>query len=226
MKQGARNGEENGWPAVKRTLSNYLKLANQIIHESQEMSSIDVYINSTPEVPLISEDQDVEEIIESPRKTDSGISFTGSSDGKHSKNPSTSSGKSTGTTTSKTSHTTSSSFEFSRGSTLERLARELKKMKPRRFQVDEIVKSASPSSSRQPTMIEKENLSPSSPTKSFRMSTLRKMKSFGTLGELKHGNHSSSSLRNNNNSPLSPTATFDADGLRQKRRPFASMALR
>jgi hypothetical protein len=222
MKQGARKGEENGWPAVKRTLNNYLKLANQMIRESQEISSLDLHINSTPEVPQVSESQYLEDIKESARKTDSGISFSGSSDGKHSKNPSTSSSKSTGTNSSNTSRTTSSSFDFGRGSTLERLARELKKIKPRRLQVDEIVKPPSPSSRPSPS-IEKENMSPSSPTRSFRMSTLRKMKSLGTLGELNHSNHSSSSLRNN---PLSPPLPFEGDAMRPKRGPFASLALR
>src|ERR1700753_1610114 len=85
MKQGARSGEENGWPAVKRTLTNYLKLSNQMIHESQEIGILDVYINSTPEVPPVIEEEEYDGFNDTSRKTDSGVSFSTSSDGKHSK---------------------------------------------------------------------------------------------------------------------------------------------
>lgn len=224
MKQGARNGEENGWPAVKRTLNNYLNLANRMIRESQEISAMEVYANSTPQVPPVSEGQQVQTSPEQERKVDSGIGFnsTPSSEGKHSKNPSMSSSKTDSTNYSTTSRVTSSSFEFSRGSTLERLARELRKKMPKRLQVDEIVKHQP----RQPSSAGanyKDTFSPYSPIKSqlspIKTSrfSLRKMKSIGTLGELKDRNYSASSLR----TPSPFTPTFDAEALKIRRRPFA-----
>jgi hypothetical protein len=233
MKQGARNGEENGWSAVKRTLGNYLKLANQLIRESQEISVMEVYINSTPQVPPVFEDQRLEDPNVTPTmNSESTATLTPATDGKHSKNPSTSSSKSTGTANSSaTSRTTSSSFEMgSRGSTLERLARELKKMKPRRLQVDEFLKLKSSS------VHEKENQSPTSPpkspqrsplkspttpTKSLRFSSLRKMKSFGTLGELKHNNNSAASLQAASSAaPPLPYLDAESKARPQRRRPF------
>jgi hypothetical protein len=201
MRQGARYGEENGWPAVKRTLTNYLNLSNKMIRESQDISSMDVYINSTPSVPFKhpEADQPTLDVVaqEIHRKTDSGIGFN---DKMHSKTPSTSSKQSSLSTstapsivTPPSSRAPSSAFEFGKGSTLERLARELRKMKPRRLKVDEIVK--------QPINTDLANLAPTSPiktpnspNKSVRFS-LRKMKSFGTLSELRSNNSSMASLK-------------------------------
>jgi hypothetical protein len=233
MKQGARNGEENGWPAVKRTLTNYLKLANQMIRESQDISTLATTLNTTPETPLPSFGEATEYF---GQRTDSGIGFSASPtnmDGKHSKHPSTSSSKSSHTTDSNASRVPSSSFEFGRGSTLERLARELKKMKPRRLQVDEILpQTKTPAREKKTTTImlsidknttshsNKENVSPTSisplksattPARSIRFSTLKKMKSFGTLTELKHRNSSSTSLRNN--SPAPPAQGFNGEAV-------------
>jgi hypothetical protein len=210
MRQGARYGEENGWPAVKRTLSNYLNLSNKMIRESQDISSMDVFINSTPSVPLNHPVVDHPAIPlepqESPRKTDSVIGFN---DKMHSKNPSTSSKQSSfststapSTSTTPSSRAPSSAFEFGKGSTLERLARELRKMKPRRLKVDEIVK--------QPLNVDLANLAPmspiktpNSPNKSMRFS-LRKMKSFGTLSELRSNNSSMASLKGLDEAAIKP----------------------
>jgi hypothetical protein len=235
MKQGARNGEENGWPAVKRTLTNYLKLANQMIRESQDISSLHIPSDSPLEAPSQLASGEQSQLYN--QRSDSGVGFSASPaslDGKHSKHPSTSSSKSTHTVDSDASRITLSSFEFGRGSTLERLARELKKMKPRRIQVDEIIPPQPKSPAREkktPSVmltidrntnshINKENLSPPetpplksavTPTRSIRFSTLKKMKSFGTLTELKHRNSSSPSLRNK--SPAPPPGGINGDAV-------------
>lgn len=210
MQQGAKPGDPNGWPAVKRTLNNYLRLANSMILESQDISSLEVVSytcwNTTPELvhthsmtcgsmesslalePVQESAQEQEEELakepnppstantffiteklpelssigkSSPQitpqpfspsstyqhptnkpkpQTDSGISF--GSDARHSKHPSTSSSRSGGSATGTGSrHTSSSStFDFGRGSTLERLARELRKLSiGRKVVADEII---------------------------------------------------------------------------------------
>jgi hypothetical protein len=235
MQQGAKPGDPNGWPAVKRTLNNYLRLANSMILESQDISSLDVIPavwNPTPEidppmaalphphalhhgssmesglglepVPESAQEQDEEELSREPAppsatqsstsstetlseigkaspqipqsgsattsihmtdplsplqqlqalslqsqqqqqnfsrprgKTDSGFSFGAStSESKHSKNHSTGSSRSNTSVSSPTR--VNSNFDFGRGSTLERLARELRKMRPRKTVVDEII---------------------------------------------------------------------------------------
>jgi hypothetical protein len=207
MKQGAKNDEENGWPAVKRTLDNYLHMANTMIIESQEVSNMDLNVNfgaisKTPFIPA-SEPRVI-------RKTDSGVSFN--SDGKHSKTASTSSSQSAmSTAMSTSSRTTMSSFESSRGSsTLERLAREFKKMRPRtRIVVDEIVQQPAYSNLPTPTDLGfgKENTTPLPPTPTkTRFPALRKMRSLGALGDLKHNNSSVTSLRKNEGHAFDPVA--------------------
>ena len=212
MKQGAKDDEENGWPAVKRTLDNYLNMANTMITESQDVSNMELDVNfvaisKTPSIP-----PPEPRVI---RKTDSGVSFN--SEGKHSKTSSTSSNKSTMSTGSRT---TTSSFDSGRsgGSTLERLAREFKKMRPRtRIVVDEIVhQPAYPMQYTQPTDLGKENTTPVVPTPSkSRFPGLRKMRSLGTLGDLKHNNSSMASLRKDNFGHA-----FDPVAMRRKREDY------
>jgi hypothetical protein len=225
LRQGAKAGEETGWPAVKRTLNNYLNLANTLIEDCQHISTIDS-VSKTPEIPAPeSEDETITEIRKSEdRKTDSAIGF--STDVKHSKNASMSSERSASSHISHMSHVsyTSSMSLKSQGSTLERIARELKRMKPRRLQVDEIINTkiimmpqtydANQSGNNTPLSARssKEDFklastpptptTPSAPSFSGRNRFgLRKMKSLGSLNDLKHSNDSASSLRNTNEAP-------------------------
>jgi hypothetical protein len=233
MQQGAKPGDPNGWPAVKRTLNNYLRLSNSMILESQDIStleSLNSCWNPAPEVILSSNpnsyhagssmdsglalepvmesahEQEEEELSKEPRppstllqetktvelgaeigrsspqvppssmqtqsalrhkpKVDSGISIT--ADGKHSKQASTSSSKSNGSTgsrivsgqfssSSSNPHSSTSTFDFGKGSTLERLTRELKKMSRRRVVADEIIK---PENSSRSSFFERPTISP------------------------------------------------------------------
>jgi hypothetical protein len=221
MTQGAKEGEANGWSAVKRTLTNYLALANTMITECQDVSNMELNINfvavsKTPEIP--SEQRTI-------RKTDSGISFN--TDGKHSKTPSYSSSKSNA---SNASRGTFSSGEFPNrgGSTLERIAREIRKIRPRtRIVVDEIVKQPGLSDG----SFGQENattpitpitpLTPMTPTfpvqSKPRFPGLRKMRSLGALSELKDKNSSLSSLHKS-----STAHAFDAVAMRRQRDAYMS----
>jgi len=182
---GREDGESTGWPAVTRTLTQYLTLANSIIKECWDVNNIPIAdaVNCTEPLKRQSA-QELEK--RNGRKVDSGFSF--GLDGKHSKNPSTSSSKSALSGSESRQPTTPIGKG---GSTLERIARELRKMRPKqKVEVTEIIPQRSYED------VEKEN-SPHlpAPQKSKGVSRLRKMRSLGALGDLKHPNLSSSSLK-------------------------------
>ncbi|ETN42407.1 uncharacterized protein HMPREF1541_01561 [Cyphellophora europaea CBS 101466] len=137
MEEHRREGEMTGWPSLRETLDSYLRMANSIIDESYEVTGSSFSPTSAEFSFECDED--------GRRKVDSGISFgsnsssnrnSGQSDKSHATRPSTSSSVSAhsrktsrdkqnlmaddDTITSKTA-----------GSTLERIARELKRMKSR-----------------------------------------------------------------------------------------------
>lgn len=233
LRQGAKSGEETGWPAVKRTLNNYLNLSNSLIDDCQYISAIDC-LSRTPEIAT---PESEDESFRGGNKTDSGIGFT--PEVKHSKNSSMSSDRSASSYISHPSHVsyTSSMSLRSQGSTLERIARELKRMKPRRLQVDEIINTKvtvlprtiegdedfensplSAKSSKEDFKLASTPPTPTTPTASFsgRMSLgLRKMKSLGALDHLKHSNDSATSLRN-----TTATPTFDLEVVKRHREAF------
>jgi hypothetical protein len=185
MNQGAKDDEPNGWAAVKRTLDQYLVLSNSIIKECWDVNAIpydDAVIR--PQIPKthFAEASNTEK--RNGRKVDSGVSFN--SNGTHSKNPSTSSNKST------YSQLATSTTAIGRsGSTLERIARELRKIRPKsRIEVAEIIPQ------RTQEERQKEN-SPNLPAlhRGKGVSRLRKMRSLGALGDLKHNNSSATSIK-------------------------------
>ena len=125
MKQGARPEDENGWPAVRICLDEYLRLANHVIEEcSAVVSPEDLnesgqrrtsagWYDSTPR---------------SSRKADSGVSFTSKdTSGTSSKRPSTSGSEEQ----KRRPETPSYNYERTRtgGSTLEKLAREFRRFR-------------------------------------------------------------------------------------------------
>jgi len=219
MKQGAKGNEENGWSAVRRTLTNYINLAEIIIEDSQLISNV-ACCSTTPEISS-----------EERLKYEASINFP---ETKHSKNSSTSSSKST-------TSTTSTASIKSQGSTLERLAREIKRMRPRRVTAHELIDTrvdrmdsrvevmpttpenidsgnTTPTSAKSDKANFLQNLPPTPMTPGFssgRMRLgLRKMKSFGAIAELKHSNLSSSSLRD------ASAPAFDAEEMKRKRIAF------
>lgn len=224
MEQGKRDGEADGWPAVRRTLVHYLKLTNAMILEAQDIRNEEPpsFINRTPEIPLPVSPTRSEPGDRTERKTDSGVSFGDDGQekliagpGNRSSSGSGSSGGGSGSKSISASRHTSSSFDFStKGSTLERLARELKRMRPRKMVVEEIVKEApaveDQAASKRPT-----KTSITAPSAKSRFASLRKMKSLGALADLKHSNGSQASLRRTSKVPH-----FDVEAMRKQREDY------
>ena len=134
VSQGKRSGEQSGWPSVRETMDKYLRMANGIIDECFEITGKD-----SVQSPVLSNFSGAEGDDEKRRKVDSGISFTASSNRgsiqSHQTRPSTSS--------TATSHSRNQSTEKPlpphpqdavhkpAGSTLERIAREIRKIRSR-----------------------------------------------------------------------------------------------
>lgn len=184
IKQGAREGEETGWPAVHQQLEMYLRLANHIIEDCQHVTDVD-YFESVDEADK-----------RKGRKVDSGVSF-GSE-----KRPSTSSSEKR--LTDKPLPPSPAEVRVINtlskgGSTLERIAREFKKLKTRsRIEVEEIVKS--------------DPLEP-------KAKSLRKTRS---LGALRLRNFSSITI----SSRQSEMPAFDPDEMRRQRLIYEASASR
>jgi len=210
MKQGRKEDEMNGWPAVRRALSQYLSLVNSIINECWDVKNL--RFNTTrplepaappPSPPVM--DQDTER--RQGRKVDSGVSF--GAQGQHSKNNSTSSNKSTASSY-RPSHGLGQADIGKGGTALERLAREFRKIRPKQKSVNEIEIPRRPSLN----AMDQENHLPDSPSvtpKPKGISRLRKMKSLGALSE---ANSSMTSLMGLSRS-ASPT--FDAKEMKRER---------
>ncbi|KAK2763699.1 hypothetical protein FQN54_009315 [Arachnomyces sp. PD_36] len=122
IKQGARAGEENGWPSVRETIDKYLTLANAVMDDCMEVNGKDSL--------------EGEELMRKTRKVDSGVSFT-SSEGR-----SFSGDSSRGSTRSSINSATKVSSKHatppdgvkkskSGGSTMERIAKEIRKISSR-----------------------------------------------------------------------------------------------
>ncbi|KPI41341.1 uncharacterized protein AB675_7894 [Cyphellophora attinorum] len=135
MEEHKREGELTGWPVVRETLDNYLRMANSIIEESFEVTGNCVS-------PTTSDfEHKVEEDVR--RKVDSGISFGSSnssnrnsaqSEKSHATRPSTSSSLSTHSRKASNDKPVDDDDDVTLtgktpGTTLERIARELRRMK-------------------------------------------------------------------------------------------------
>ena len=200
---GRKESEATGWPNVNRVLNQYLTLANSIIGECHDISSIIDDSSKSQEIHQESQKR-------KGRKTDSGISFD--SDSKHNKTPSTSSTKSTSTQLS--SHKSPS--------VIERLTRDLRRIRSRqRLEVAEIVQPYATDDT------EKENSSFRPRSRSGLAGGLRKMRSLGTLGDLKHSNTSAVSFRAEGGigAGYVPTVpVFDREEMRKERQAFERRA--
>lgn len=135
INQGQRPGDDSGWPLVRETMDKYLRMANGIIDECFEITGKDSVQSSFSSSFSGAEVED-----EKRRKVDSGISFTSSSNrgsiNSHHTRPSTSS-------SSINAHSRDQSNEKPlpphphetihkpAGSTLERIAREIRKIRSR-----------------------------------------------------------------------------------------------
>lgn len=123
IKQGIREGEVNGWPSVRETLDKYLRMANGVIEECCEINGKDSF--------------EGDERMRKSRKVDSGVSFASSEGQSISAGSRSSRGSMRSSTTSvtKASKPAPSPVETKdlkpAGSTLDRIAKELRKMRSR-----------------------------------------------------------------------------------------------
>ncbi|KAF1356538.1 hypothetical protein BDV97DRAFT_288050 [Delphinella strobiligena] len=183
MQQGKRATDENGWPAVRHTLDMYLTAVNHVLAECASIIENDDSIVS-----------DASSIKRKGRKVDSGISFTTSD-----RRPSQSSTKSTSSFEQPPELKQKQSAPSIRGSTLEKIARELRHLGRGRTEVEEMIKPATPQ--------------PAEPAD--RPKGLRRIRSLGNLGNLRSANSSSTSL----NRPASPLdmPAFDVEEMKRAR---------
>lgn len=134
INQGQRPGEESGWPSVRETMDKYLRMANGVIDECFEITGLD-----SVQSPVSSTFSGAEIEDEKRRKVDSGISFTTSSNRgsiqSHQTRPSTSSSINTHSRNQSKekalpAHPQEATYKPA-GSTLERIAREIRKIRSR-----------------------------------------------------------------------------------------------
>ena len=111
--QGRRQGEPNGWTVTRETVDKYLRAANGIIDECQEITGVDSF------------DPEADDPHRKGKRADSGISF--GSGGR----PSTSSSSSSKSKEKALPPFPEPATPKKGGSTLERIAKELRKMKSR-----------------------------------------------------------------------------------------------
>jgi hypothetical protein len=134
INQGQRPGDESGWPSVRETMDKYLRMANGVIDECFEITGKD-----SVQSPASSSFNGAEGEDEKRRKVDSGISFTSSSNRgsvqSHQTRPSTSSSTNTHSRNQSTEKPLPAhpqeAFHKPAGSTLERIAREIRKIRSR-----------------------------------------------------------------------------------------------
>lgn len=171
--QGRRPGEQNGWTVTRETVDKYLRAANGVIEECLEITGFDS-LNS-----------EADDLNRKGRRADSGISFaTGG-------RPSTSSSSSSKSKEKPLPPSPDVMLPKKGGSTLERIAKELRKMKSR----SDIKETA-----------KKED--------KLRTKSLKKMKSASALGsrDANIGFLPSSGSRDGRDAPA-----FDADEMKRNR---------
>lgn len=135
ISQGQRAGEETGWPSVRETMDKYLRMANGIINECFEITGRDSVQTPVSSTHSGTETEDEKQ----RRKVDSGISFTSSSNRgslqSHHTRPSTSSSINTHSRTQSVDKPLPpyppQTVHKPAGSTLERIAREIRKIRSR-----------------------------------------------------------------------------------------------
>lgn len=201
MLQGKRPGDSDGWGAVADTIDGYLRVACASIEEFSETGAAGQL--ASPEEKNCR------------RKVDSGVSFASS---KRASRPETRDGSALTREKTKSPPTVPSSFRSpsvasSKGTTLERIARELRRM-GRRNKTD-----AEEITTRTIDQAEKSDSPSSSQTKLSRSKSLRKLKSFGALGELRSANASTVSVADTtgHSRKASEAPSFDKHEMQRQR---------
>ena len=231
MEQHRRHGENTGWPSLRETLDNYLRMANNVIEECLEITTG----NATS--PTASSFGSVDTYDSSnERRVDSGVSFGSSgsskrnSDQSHQTRPSTSSSFSTHTHSRKTSKDKQGlhipaedegSFSMKPvGSTLERIARELRKIKSRsnmreqsRPRTAHVLRTSNEDVTIQDNT-QLEQPPTASPGRTLRLKkSLKKMRSNGTLRDQSRANGHTEDI----DAGFEDVLAFDAEEMRRRR---------
>ncbi len=208
MQQGKKAADADGWGAVAETVDQYLRTACSVIDECAEITTAD-YFTAT------------EQSKRKGRKVDSGVSFeAGDKHRRPSASESVSSAKGKYAPSLASTHSTVSptAAAAKAGSTLEKIARELRRMGKRsKPEVEEIAKSPPPASP-EPAL-------PVSGAELQRRRTLRKMKSVGALVDLRHANLSSVSIGGLSRKP-SETPSFEREEMLRQRMIYEAKAAR
>ncbi|KAL8243875.1 hypothetical protein R6Q59_010133 [Mikania micrantha] len=229
MQQHKRMGDETGWPSLRESIDNYLRMANSIIEECYEISG-----HGSPTAASFSSAEADED---HKRKVDSGISFASSggssnrdSGHSHSTRPSTSSSMSTQSRRASREKQlpekplpvpaeeegTASPSPKAAGSTLERIARELRRMRSRSNVKDE---SKSRSLVREQSQGPEESSTPAGKTLRLKRS-LKKMRSSSGLRESSSRPHTSEGATIPHDVPA-----FDAEEMRLRRQAWEASQL-
>ena len=206
--QGQRPGDSNGWAVVRDIVDKYLRTANGLIDECAEVSGPE-YFSTTAESYRRNE-----------RRADSGVSFaTGdrpsTSSSNHSGSNSSSLGKSLPPSPPNLLHSNSAPVPVvkKRGTTLEKIARELKNFRSRGD-----VKEPLPKTSRTNTEYDIRpsiNLGRKDSNRNLR--GLRKMKSASSIGSREHSaNGRSPTNHSRSGSGDEPFIPHDLDARRKK----------
>ena len=202
MNQGKRPGEENGWPSVREVIDNYLRCANAIIEECCEITDLGSLDDSG------NIDDPNSKHYRKRSKADSGISF-----GSGGQRPPSSNGRNSSAKGRYSSESNKAekplppspipALPKQGGSTLERIARELRKM---RSKGDVKEKEAAKKEAKREAKEAKET-----------KKSLRKMRSAGSLGNKNRSLYSADV-----ESEAKPS--FDVDEMRRQRQIWEAQA--
>lgn len=226
MEEHRREGEMTGWPSLRETLDNYLRMANSIIDESYEVTGAGV----SPVSTTFSFDECDEE---GRRKVDSGISFgsesssnrnSAQSDKSHATRPSTSSSVSAHSRKpSKEKQNVAAEDDLTitskaPGSTLERIARELKRMKSRNSVRDQESRKGSITSESNDAPMANFPEQPQTPATPGRTRTLSLKRSLRNMRSKTNLREESSRPASRADEPIQGNIpAFDAEEMRRKR---------
>ncbi|KIV96801.1 hypothetical protein PV10_00618 [Exophiala mesophila] len=234
MDQHKGEDETTGWPTLRRTLENYVRMANSVIEECYEITGRDYSPTASSFNSVLEYDDDGRRKIDSAISFGSGTSSNRNSGQSHATRPSTSSSFSTG------SHAQGHSRQHSRdklldkplpppkdddnmslpqkpaGSTLERIARELRRIKSRNNVKEEQSRPRAVSNASDAVPVDRSEQPPPPPAKDrgLRMKrSLRRMRSTTSVADSAKSRPVS---RNDGQSP-EQTPAFDADTMRARR---------
>ncbi|KAI9712361.1 MAG: hypothetical protein M1820_001574 [Bogoriella megaspora] len=196
--QGKRPGDANGWSALRHTLDSYLRTASSVITECSDINSLNSFTALSP-----TSSTDAETGKKRGRKADSGVSFT-SNNSNETHRPSTSGSSGSSKLTSITTPSPTTAMPaVSRGSTIERLAREIFRIKPKKTSTPSSSRPTSSDHAPAPTAADDSVVIEVKEAANKKPKTLKKIKSLGALSE----GHKKGNLTDL--SPMPPMPTID-----------------